>query len=238
MWSFHRIEPIRLLAGQQFIAVVGAGGKSTLIEYIAAEQALAGKTVAVTTTTRIYAKEPFVLFSDMAPVTGQGIVRVGKTHEGEKLTGLTFDEVRSLGDMVDIVLIEADGAKHCPLKYPAHHEPLIPPFSDRVCVVAGLDALYGRVKEQVFRWKLLHDATGVEGDAVISEDMFVSLFSDQGMLKDVEKSKCTVILNKYDVPGCRQPALKLAKRLIRGERCPEVILSSAFLGLFYGVRRV
>jgi probable selenium-dependent hydroxylase accessory protein YqeC len=238
MWYFQRIDPLRLFSGHKYISVVGAGGKTTFIEYLARRQAEAGRTAAVTTTTKIYAKEPFALFPDMGRTPKERIMRVGKTLEGEKLTALTFDEVKALGGMADMVLIEADGAKHCPLKYPSHHEPVIPPFSDCVCVVAGLDGLYGKVKEQVFRWERFHAATGTEGEATVSPEVFLSLFSEHAMLKGVERGKCAVVLNKYDALADKGMALRLAKGIIEDKGLGEVILSSAAMGFFYRIRRV
>ncbi|HEY3275312.1 MAG TPA: selenium cofactor biosynthesis protein YqeC [Syntrophorhabdaceae bacterium] len=233
MWHFQKIDPLLLLAGRKYISVVGGGGKSTIIEFLAGRQAMAGKSVALTTTTRIYAKEPFILFSDFESFSRGPATRVGKTHEDGKLTGLAFEEVRSLGESADTVLIEADGAKHFPLKFPAPHEPVVPPFSDRIFVVGGLDALHCTVEKAVFRWKLLPDPGEIAGDTVISEEIFLSFFSERAMLKDVERRKCTIILNKYDLLRDRGEAFHLAKALLDRKKCAEVVVSSAALGFFY-----
>ena len=43
--------------------------------------------------------------------------------------------------MADVTLIEADGARQCPLKAPADHEPVVPACTTIVVPMAGLDAL-------------------------------------------------------------------------------------------------
>ena len=86
---------------------------------------------------------------------------MGKSVDQEKLTGVGAGEVAALGEEYDLVLVEADGAKGRPLKYPAAHEPVIPPCSGRTVVVAGLDALGRTIAEAVFRSELFIRATGL-----------------------------------------------------------------------------
>ena len=103
-----------------------------------------------------------MLWADLSKAQARpDFVRVGKAIEDGKLTALESEDVAELGSMYDLVLIEADGSKGKPLKYPAEYEPVIPSFSDHVIVVAGLDALSGRVDEQIFRWELFGKATGL-----------------------------------------------------------------------------
>jgi probable selenium-dependent hydroxylase accessory protein YqeC len=251
MWLFQTIEPAGPFFGTKYITFVGAGGKSSLIEYVAERAARAGKTVTITTTTKIYAREPYILFDDLharhdASVKGRGRdnprspdrtgpVRTGKSREGEKLTALTMDEALRLGDLFDMVLIEADGAKGKPLKYPASYEPVIPPFSDRIVVVAGLDALWGTVEERVFRWELFCEVTGLSPAAVIDRDLFVRFFADPILLKGVEREKCTVFLNKWDRLRQRGEAAEMAKSIIETTACKDVVISSLFHSLFFRV---
>ncbi|MBA4416873.1 MAG: putative selenium-dependent hydroxylase accessory protein YqeC [Syntrophus sp. (in: bacteria)] len=240
MWHFQKIDIVKLLTDGKYITFVGGGGKSTFIEYIAQKASLKGKRVAVTTTTKIYAKEPYVCFDEGIGrnAVESGPVRIGKTREGEKLTGLSFHEVARLGELFDMVLVEADGAKGKPLKYPADHEPVIPPFSDIVFVVAGLDALHGRVDTCVFRWEFFCAATGVSRDADINPDLFLRFFTDTMLLKGVEREKCIVILNKYDIMKKRNEAARLAKGIVERTGCREAILSTVFYNLFYRVTKV
>ena len=112
-------------------------------------------------------------------------IRAGKTIENGKLTAVTFDDIRELGKTFDTVLIEADGAKGKPLKYPAPHEPVIPPFSGMVFVLAGLDSLFGQIKEKVFRWDVLREKWKLTGDEIISPEIFSLFFTDEVLLKDI-----------------------------------------------------
>ena len=239
MWHFRKIDPLELLWNAKYLSFVGAGGKTTLTEYLGREAARTGKTVAVTTTTKIFALQPYVLFENISSPpsfnhgTRDGFVRIGKYREGEKLTGLSFDDVRLLGDLFDLVLIEADGAKRYPLKCPATHEPVIPPFSDKIFVVAGLDALHRTVEASVFRWELARDMTGISGDASVTTDIFSDFFSSSMLLKDVDLAKCTVILNKYDALKERHEAMDVAGKILEKTGVVEAIISSPLHRLFY-----
>ncbi|HUJ88920.1 MAG TPA: selenium cofactor biosynthesis protein YqeC [Syntrophorhabdales bacterium] len=243
MWLFRRIDPERirfeLTVQTHYVSFVGAGGKTTLIEYIAAEAIRRGKRVAITTTTKIWAKEPYVLRADLGK--GQALpdfVRVGRAVAGGKLTALEAEEVAELGSAYDLVLIEADGSKGKPLKYPSEYEPVIPPFSDRVIVVAGLDALSGRVDEQIFRWELFERATGVAGDTRVTSSLFSRFFEEDTLMKGADREKCVIVLNKYDACAERHAVTDLAREVLEKSGATRLVVSSAFLETFYSVERV
>ena len=234
MWHFQKIDPLIFLSDFRFITFVGSGGKTTFMELCAAELLRKGKSVAVTTTTRIYAKEPYILLDDAFDWSkNSGFMRIGKTLADGKLAGLEFDEVERLGKLYDVVLVEADGAKGKPLKFPADYEPVIPPFSEKICVLCGLDAFFGEIKDKVFRWELFHRATGLKGTDIISPQVFLQFFSEDALLKNVNINRCTIILNKYDALNSRKTALDIAKQIISTTTVQEIIVSSAFFNVFY-----
>jgi len=235
MPGLEKIDPLPSLLCGKFISFVGAGGKTSLGEYLAEEALRSGKRAAVTTTTRIRAKKPYVLLDDRDFTkdarTGQ-FIRVGKSMEAGKLTGLGDDELKRLGADYDFVFIEADGAKGRPLKYPAAYEPVIPRFSDLTVVVAGLDALGYTVEEKVFRWELFTTAAGIGPEAEITAPVFLRLFEEDGLMKDVDRERCTVVLNQYD--ACRRRALVpgLARSILDRTGVRQVIAASLRWGTF------
>jgi probable selenium-dependent hydroxylase accessory protein YqeC len=236
MWHFQKIDPVTFLSSFRFITYVGSGGKTTSIELCARELLRIGKSVAITTTTKIFVREPYVLVEDGAEWTKNlGFMRIGKTMSHGKLTGLEFDEIERLGRTYDFVLIEADGAKGKPMKFPAPYEPVIPPFSDKICVLCGLDALYGNIEDKVFRWELFYQAAGIKGTDTITPQVFLRFFSDNIMLKGVDTGKCTIVLNKYDLLRDKGTALSLAKEIILTTSVQNVIIASSFFGVFYMV---
>ena len=153
-------------------------------------------------------------------------IRVGKTIEDGKLTAVTFDDIRELGKMFDTVLIEADGAKGKPLKYPAPHEPVIPPLSGMVFVLAGLDSLFGQTKEKVFRWDMLKKMRGLTGDETISPELFSLFFTDEVLLKGIGSKPCVIVLNKYDTFKQKKVLLHIAGEIIKKTGLERVIIAS------------
>ncbi len=190
MWYFQRIDPVQDVIPLKFIAFVGAGGKTSLIEYLASNLVNKGKTVAITTTTKIFVREPYQLLNDKKDLRNIiSLNRFGKTLENGKLTAVDTEDILRIGALYDTVLIEADGAKHKPLKFPASYEPVIPAIAEKIFVVSGLDALFHKVREMVFRWELFSNATGIDGEAIVTKRCFLEfLFRRLSFSKESTKN--------------------------------------------------
>jgi len=236
MWYFQRIDPIQAVIPLKFIAFVGAGGKTSLIEYLASNLVNKGKKVAITTTTKIFVREPYQLMNDKEDLRNIiSLNRFGKTLENGKLTAVDTDDIQRIGALYDTVLIEADGAKHKPLKFPASYEPVVPAIAEKIFIVSGLDALFHKVREMVFRWELFCNATGIDGEAIVTKDVFLSFFSPPILLKGVDANKCTVILNKYDALIQKRYGSIIARELTENVKGLDVIISSVKHRAFYKV---
>jgi hypothetical protein len=232
MWHIRRTDPFDLLAGRRFVALVGGGGKTSLMEYLASQAIARGLSVALTTTTKIYAREPFVLLGPGERLVAGQFVRVGGGLADGKLTALSFDAIESLGDTFDLVLIEADGAKGKPLKCPAAHEPVIPPFAGMVFVVAGLDGLENPIEDCVFRWELLAGPGGAPIGIVVDGQIFLSFFSPDLLMKSTEGFPRAVVLNKYDALAHRSWGRELAEAVAAQLAAPIIFGSIHFESFF------
>ena len=153
------------------ITVVGSGGKTTLIKKLAAQYRNEGKTVLVTTTTHMFIEEDTLLTDDaneiIAELKEKGCVMAGN-QDGTKIRALseeTFDVVRACAD---VVLVEADGSRCLPLKYPDATEPVIPENTDEIIVVCGLNAIGQKAGDVCHRLELVKACLGIEDDAVIT----------------------------------------------------------------------
>ena len=122
-------------------AVIGGGGKTTLLRTLGEELAAGGKRVLLCTTTKIL---PFPGLP--CAFDGAELEELQKHHQlvcaGTPVpdTGkLTVPEppMEILTQWFDYVLVEADGAAHHPLKAHAPHEPVIPPEADQTICVVG-----------------------------------------------------------------------------------------------------
>jgi len=126
------------------ISVVGAGGKTSLISAWARELAAAGKSVIITTTTHMFRPERM-------EEDGIKVIAADNPEKPGKLTAPPEDVLSRLREEADVVLIEADGSRRMPLKWPAAHEPVIPDFTDITVCVAGLSAIGRPVTDTVYR---------------------------------------------------------------------------------------
>jgi probable selenium-dependent hydroxylase accessory protein YqeC len=238
MLHIRKINPADLIIDTQYIAFVGAGGKTSLIEYLAEKMAEKNKKTVITTTTKIYARKPYILITQYRGNSDStdNPIRAGKTVENNKLTAVTFDDLHELGKTFNTVLIEADGAKGKPLKYPAPHEPVLPPFPGMVFIIAGLDSLFEQIKEKVFRWNIFKEKERLTGDETISPEIFCSFFSDEVLLKDIRNKPCTIVLNKYDIFTQKKYLLRIAGEIINRTGAERVIISSLSFHIFYEIR--
>ena len=153
------------------IAVAGAGGKTSLIREMSDRYISQGKSVFVTTSTHMFIEEHTLCTDDaqliIAQLKDKGFSMAG-IAEGQKIKALskeTFDEVCN---HADVVLVEADGSKHMPIKYPNKTEPVIPDNADEIIVVCGLHALGQKAKDCCHRLELVKECLGIEDDTIIS----------------------------------------------------------------------
>ncbi|MEZ4769871.1 MAG: selenium cofactor biosynthesis protein YqeC [Caldilineales bacterium] len=184
------ITALRLndLSARPCIALVGAGGKSTLLFRLGSELAAAGRQTLLTTTTKIWARQmagaPFTitspdehLLADELPAAlrthGQLLALSGPALEAGKMQGIAPQAVCRMAGLSDVqaVVVEADGSRGRPLKAPAEHEPVIPACATHVINVVGMTALGKPLSaDWVHRPELVAQLTGLHIDAPISTD--------------------------------------------------------------------
>lgn len=193
-------------------AVVGAGGKTTLLFRLAEEAHAAGRRVLITTTTHMGApsgRGP-VLFEEAGDVSAElqaaldregRAVLLGRRLRDDKVQGIAPERVDALAALADVVLVEADGARRRSFKLPAEHEPVVPSASLLVVVVVGLDILGQPLDEaHVHRWERVAEAAGqAMGSAVTEDTLARALLAPSGYLSHVPRgARSAVFLNKAE----------------------------------------
>ena len=135
-------------------ALIGSGGKSTLLSLLARELSAAGARVLCTATTHMYPPAEMPLARSTAEAAAAldrgGPVCIGTWTEGEKL-GSPREPLADYLALCTHLLAEADGARRLPLKAHAPWEPVIPPGTERTVLVVGASGLYRPVRETVHR---------------------------------------------------------------------------------------
>lgn len=200
------------------ISIVGAGGKTTLLETLANYCVRNKKTAVVTTSTHIYKPQCYPLAKTrddlLRLLSENGVAAVGEEHTDGKLTASKTLTVNDCQCAADFVLIEADGAKHFPCKVPADTEPVIPEQSDIVLGVAGIDAIGKPLEEVCFRKE--HAVRLLKTDLrhrITEYDLAYILASPMGTRKDVKNRDYYVVLNKCDRAAQRLQAEAVRKQL-------------------------
>ncbi len=154
-------------------AFVGSGGKTGTIMKRADAYRAQGLRVLVTTSTQMGAREGTIIGDDPAPVIkalqngGYAMAGTKANREG-KIAALSEETFRAVCAHADVVLVEADGSRQHPLKFPNENEPVIPAGTDEIVVICGLSAIGRPAKDVCHRLELVKAAIGIEDDTIIT----------------------------------------------------------------------
>ena len=236
------MQAMRVIPGE-CIAFTGAGGKTTALFTLAQE--LKGP-VLVTTTTHFGLDQLSLADQNLQVSIATDITEVinnfsdgilllwGQKDEQEKVSGIPerkLEEVYLASREREItLLIEADGSRQLPLKAPASHEPAIPPFVDRVVVIAGLSALGKPLNENwVHRIDHFSDISGSDYGELITQSMIVNVLKHpNGGLKGIpQNARRIVLLNHAEDPNIQAKGSRIANQLT--EIYDSVIVASLLL---------
>ena len=244
------------LGSREHVALVGAGGKTSLMAALARELHGSGRRVVTSTTTKVWYREalgaPCIIFVDedhswkdslRTGLASHGHVFLGKgLLESGKVQGIStalLDEVFLDQDM-DCLIVEADGAAGHPVKAPDVHEPVIPKSATAVVAMAGLEAMGQPVgPETVFRSDIFCRLTGAKPGQVLTGTVLARLFAAaEGVFKGTpDAAQRIVFLNKADLLDHMAEALDLAA-LIRKKASPPVerlVVGSLITGTYHAV---
>lgn len=224
-----------LPADSAVVAFVGAGGKTTAMIRLAGELEEKGRSVLVTTTTHlldprlepggpagrlVFRPEMEFPRTDDAGFTGIAGVGTGpaitllasrEADEPGKVRGIHPSWVPALRPSWNFVLVEADGSRRLPLKAPGNDEPVLPPGTDLVIGVLGLDGLGKPMNVRtVHRPDFFARVTGCEAGSPVAWEHLVSLVRHpDGLFKGAPAARA-LLLNKVDAAPFLPSRLQLS----------------------------
>ena len=228
------------LQEREVISLVGAGGKTTLMFRLARELLLAGRKVVTTTTTKIL--EPtseeapcLIVDPDEDKVKTFVKTRLEQNHHITvaserlgfgKLRGVSPSVIADLWDLhlIDVLLIEADGAAGRPVKAPREQEPVISPDTTLVVAILGMDGVDAELNEKnVFQPERVSKLTGVRlGDKMTAESLAVVMTHSEGIFKGTPASSRVIcFLNKTDRTGGIDQGREVAKKILE-KKHPQI----------------
>lgn len=200
-------------------AIIGSGGKSTLLRALGLELMRAGGRVLLCTTTHMFpvAGVPWDGSSrrlDAAPWKPGALHAPGCTCEAcaglargsicqagvlDPETGKLSSPAESLDQLAqrfDYVLAEADGSKQLPLKAHAAWEPVIPAGTANAIWVVGVSGLGKPIDEVVHRPELFCERCGCEPTDIATPERVAMVLNAELQMLSLDTAR--VILNQVD----------------------------------------
>jgi len=233
------VEALDLAPSGELVAIVGGGGKSSLMFALAAQ--LSGRGV-MTTTTRIFSEQ----MSSAAEVCTlaeadwrarldafeSGLLVVGSV-EGERAVGVPPELPAEMlaHPRVDWVVVEADGSRMLPVKAPGPHEPVIPVGTTLLVPIVGIDALSKPIVEVAHRPERVCAITGLAPEDSLTPAALARLLtSPEGGLKNAPSARrVAILINKVESAAESALAREAAESILRDPSVERVAMG-ALLG--------
>ncbi len=200
------------LIEKDVVSITGAGGKTSLMFYLANK--LKGK-VLVTTSTKIYKSNNKVCFDKEEIPSADGYYLYAKKEENKKLSGFNRDDLLEIVKNFNYTLIEADGSKEKPLKGWSEKEPVIHNFSNVTIGVLNINAVFSSLN-QVFRLEELKKITNIY-DKIEIDNLKDIVLNENGLFKNSVNRKI-LFINQVETVVSENNAQKLYQKLTEDER--------------------
>ena len=171
------------------ISIIGSGGKTTLVKQMANTFQSQEKKVLVTTSTHMFIEPQALLTDDTNEIIHRlqtdNYVIAGRKHD-KKMAALSQETYDTVCSHADVVLVEADGSRHLPIKYPNDTEPVIYDNTEHVILVCGMHALGHPASQVAHRLELVMQCLGIDEDTIITPD-HISQLLQEGYIKPLQE---------------------------------------------------
>lgn len=199
----HLLSDLLALPQHPLISIVGAGGKTTTMYTLASELVQRGKRVVTTTTTNIYiprqGETDTLIVATETPQMLKLVNDAWKQHRhvtvagtvigAGKLGGLLPDQPYMLITKggADVVIVEADGARHALIKAPAEYEPVVPPQTNVALLVMSAEAINQPLNADIaHRPERIAAVLGIELGDILTPQLIARLMTGtQGSMKHI-----------------------------------------------------
>ncbi len=231
------------LPAHPLITIVGAGGKTTTMYSLASELANRGKRVITTTTTQIFYPEPdetdtLIVASETHALlktideAWQKYCRLtvaGAVLRTDKLAGLQSEQPYELlmKSGANVVIVEADGARHRMIKAPREHEPVIPLQTNVALLMISAEAINQPLSDRIaHRPEQVATVTGINVGDVLSPAVIARLItSEQGALKHIPETATAYLLITHASMAQKVAIRELASLVLSSSRLTGVLSS-------------
>lgn len=200
-------------------AIIGSGGKSTLLKALGLELMRAGGRVLLCTTTRMFPVAgvpwdgssrrldavpwkpgtlhvPGCTCEACAGMSRGSICQAGVLDPETGKLSAPAEPLNELAQRFDYVLAEADGSKRLPLKAHAAWEPVIPAATANVVWIVGALGLGKPINEAVHRPELFCERCGCELTDIATPERVAQVLNAE--LRMLNLSNARIMLNQVD----------------------------------------
>ena len=200
-------------------AIIGSGGKSTLLKTLGLELMRAGGRVLLCTTTHMFpvagvpwdgsnrrldaapwkpgaAHAPGCTCKVCAGMSRGSICQTGVLDQETGKLSAPAEPPNELAQRFDYVLTEADGSKRLPLKAHAAWEPVIPAATANVVWVVGASGLGRPVAEVVHRPELFCERCGCKPTDIATPERVAQALNAE--LRALDLNTARIMLNQVD----------------------------------------
>ena len=240
------------LPSRPLISIVGAGGKTTTMFTLASELAQHGNCVITTTTTNIYfprqgetdtlivATETSILLKMVSAAWKQHhrVTIAGRAIGSGKIAGLQPDQPYELltKSGADVVIVEADGARHKMIKAPAEHEPLVPSQTNVALLMMSAEAINQPLSGEIaHRPERIAAVLGINQGEILTPSLVARLMmSEQGGMKNIPEMARVYLLITH-VREDRGDGVGEVASLVRGSSKVPGVFCSAQPGEWFSI---
>ncbi len=217
------------------VSIVGSGGKTTLMNYLAKE--FNKRKVLVSTTTKIRIPSQgfydFIAFNKeeadaIKNINNKGIYVLGSKIKDNKLESFDLEYMKSITDNFDIVFLEADGSKEKYIKGWNEIEPVILDNTTITIGIINLEILGKLVNENnVHRVEQFMDLTGAKlNDVIEKEHLIAAIRGEKGLFKN-SKGRRILLINGVKDNKTRKIANEITETILKKHnKIDEVIIGN------------
>lgn len=217
------------------VSIVGSGGKTTLMNYLAKEFNKRKVLVSTTTKIRIPSQDfyDFIAFNKeeadiIKNINNKGIYVLGSKIKDNKLESFDLEYMKSITDNFDIVFLEADGSKEKYIKGWNETEPVILDNTTITIGIINLEILGKLVNENnVHRVEQFMDLTGAKLNDVIKKEHLIAVIKgEKGLFKN-SKGRRILLINGVKDNQTRKIANEITEAILKKyNKTDEVIIGN------------
>lgn len=226
------------------VSIVGSGGKTSLLFFLAAELKL-DYGVLVTTSAKIlkpsidkydylYTNIEGFINSNLKVKNNITVISKSINKENNKLIGIDDNDLEKVISYFDVILIEADGSRKLPIKGWKSHEPPVLMKTNKTIGVIPIQVL-GKKIETGLIYGLEEFKMFAQNNEFINEEVIKNIcVSEKGLFKNSTKEKY-LFINQVDDDYSMEKSIKLAEylRLNIDNIGFKIVIGSLHKGKFY-----